>query len=175
MHFFLQGERRVGKSTVIKKTLDILGEKGSFLLGGFFTWNGGKDDPHVYMKKAATGSTGEALRLASWDEGKGRLTCDITVFERFGADLLGDIGEARLIIMDELGYLESGAVRFRKAVLDAVAGSVPILGVMRLGDVPWHEEIKSDPSVSIFDVNEENRDGLPAVLAKLLMTRILRD
>jgi len=168
VYFFLQGQRRIGKSTVIVKTLDILAAQAPLVLGGFFTWNGGKDDPHVYMRPARSGREGNIRRLASWDTIKGGMISYLQVFERFGADLLHERSGAELIILDELGFLESDAPCFKQAVTDTLADSIPVLGVLRMGDIPWHNDIKGNPNVAIFDVNEKNRDNLPRELAAVL-------
>jgi len=168
MHIFLQGPRNVGKSTVIRKTLDILTEREPLKLGGFFTWKSGADDPYVYLQSARHSGEKEVYRVAGFDENKGGFVSYIEAFEKEGVRLIKESKDAELIVMDELGYLESGAPKFKKAVLDAVAGDIPIFGVLRLGDVPWHADIKSSPLVSLFDVNEKNRDTLPRELARML-------
>ena len=144
-------------------------------LGGFFTWNGGRDDPHVYIRPARTGADGHprrlaggdtrSHRLASYDPIKGGLVVDAAVFEREGARMLSDIADTDLIIMDELGFLESEAPLFRQAALDALDAGVPALGVLRLGNVPWHDDIKRKTGVSLYDVSIENRDNLPREIA----------
>ena len=174
MHIFLQGPRRIGKSTVIARTLDILAVQTPLVPGGFLTWNGGKDDPHVYMRPAVSGREVELYRLASWDVRKGGLISDLRAFELDGVRLLKENTGADLIIMDELGFLESGASGFKQAALDVLAGDIPVFGVLRLGDVPWHKDIKDNPGVSLYDVNEKNRDSLPRELAERLMPRMQR-
>jgi len=174
VHIFLQGQRNAGKSIVIEKTLEILSERKQLLLGGFFTWNGGNDDPHVYMRPAAQGREDEVFRIASYRKGKGGMACDIGVLESEGVRLVQEGRRADLIVMDELGYLEINAPEFRQAVMGAVSGGVPILGVLRLGDVPWHAAIKRSSSVRLYDVDDENRDALPQKLANILLQLILQ-
>ena len=186
MHIFLQGPRNEGKSTVIRKILEIISARRPLILGGFFTWNGGKDDPHVYMRPAdsvcdndrgllldslSVSNPGDIL-LASWDDTKRGLTSDISAFDDCGARLLSGSAGVDLVIMDELGFLESKASLFKKAVLDTLERGVPVLGVLRLGDVPWHEDIKRSPLVSLYDVTMDNRERLPGELAELLLRRM---
>ena len=190
MHIFLQGDRGIGKSTVIRRTLEILADQPGFTLGGFFTWNGGPDDPNIYMRAARTGASvkdtagsaglsdgaaGESVihRVAAYDALTHRMVCDTQVFETVGAQILHDSTGADLIIMDELGYLESSAENFKKAVMDTLAGPTPVFGVLRLGGVPWHESIKNDPRVTIYDVNEETRGMLPQVLSDKCLAILL--
>ena len=166
MHMFLYGPLNIGKSTVVRKTIDALTENAPLAPSGFFTWNGGESDPHIYMKPARSGTGQESFRLASWDKTNGGLICDFQAFEQDGVRLLTGLKDADLIIMDELGFLESEAPVFRQAVLDALRGNVPVLGVLRTGkDIPWHDEIKNDPRVALHEVTIKNRDALPQELA----------
>jgi len=169
MHIFLQGQRNTGKSTVILRTLEILLPLKPLVPGGFFTWNGGKNDPHVYMRPARSGQEHEVFRLASYDAAKGGLIGNIRAFDVDGVRLLNESRDSDLVIMDELGFLESGAEVFKQAVLDTLAGNAPVFGVLRLGDIPWHRSIRRNPSVTIFDVDESTREALPQELAARLI------
>ena len=173
-HIFLQGPRNIGKSTVIRKTLDILKTRASPALGGFFTWSGGPDDPTVRLRPAESGREREIYRVAVRNPQTGGLVCDSDVFEQTGARLLKDLDGVNLIIMDELGFLENNAPAFKLAVFDALSGDIPALGVMRLGDIPWLRDIKNSPMITLLDVNENNRDVLPGELATELTYRIGR-
>ena len=172
MHVFLQGPKNIGKSTVIAKTLDIIMAETPLKLGGFITWNGGKSDPHVYMRQACSDMEGESYCLANYDIVKGGLISNISVFENEGVSILDESTDADLIIMDELGFLESSAPMFRKTILNVLAGGVPVLGVLRLGDVPWHADIKQNPMVSLYDVSKNNRDDLPRELAGVMQRNL---
>jgi len=168
MHIFLQGPRNIGKSTVIRKTLDILEAQRPLALGGFFTWNEMSAGTNIYMRPAGNGGEKEKFHIAGFDEGSGGLICDVQIFEQEGVRLLNESRDSELIIMDELGFLESNAPKFKQAVFNVILGNIPVFGVMRLGDVPWHAEIKRCPSVTLYDVNMENRSTLPQELAALL-------
>ena len=168
MHIFLQGPRDIGKSTVISKTLAILEAGAPFILGGFFTWNGGSDDPKIYMRPAQSGRDKERYIVANSTPSGGGFSADERMFDTVGASLIADSEDAGLIIMDELGFLESGASEFIKAVYEAVCGERPILGVLKQQEISWHESIKRNSTVSLYEVNEGNRDRLPQELADLL-------
>ena len=168
MHIFLQGPRNIGKSTVISKTLEILTAHKQLILGGFFTWHGGNNDPNIYMRPAGKDGGSEVYHIAGLGKGTGGMVSNIEVFESEGVRLIQNGKNSDLIIMDELGYLEGGAPGFRQAILDAIGGDSPILGVMRLGDIPWHHEIKRRHGVTLYGVNEENRDSLPQKLSDIL-------
>jgi nucleoside-triphosphatase len=173
LHIFLQGPRNIGKSAAILKTLDILGEQPrDIAIAGFYTWNSRDGGTQIFMRPAAQGREGEIYRLASYNNDRGGLECDFSVFEKAGVNILTESAGADIIVMDELGFLEAGAPAFRKAALDILDGNVPVLGVLRQGkEIPWHDEIKNHPRVSLYDVNEKNRDDLPRELAENLLKR----
>ena len=171
MHVFLQGPRGIGKSTVIQAALELLAQSHTILLGGFFTWNGGADDPNIYIRPAEPGAVGERYRIASYGGPSLGMVCDSQIFDTVGARILRESAQgetADLIVMDELGYLESDAEAFKRAVFETLSGDTPVLGVLRSGDVPWHEPIKRDPRVMIYNVNEENRGDLPREVIRML-------
>ena len=68
--------------------------------------------------------------------------------------------------MDELGPHEARAAVFRRAVLAALDGVVPILGVLQAAPSPFLEEVALHPQVRLIQVTAENRDD-PALLAAL--------
>ena len=165
MPIFLSGPRNIGKSTVIRRTLAILLAQEPLRLGGFFTWRVGADDPHIYLRPAEIWREQEIYRLASYNAKNGGLNCDVAVFEQTGVQLLAQSAGADLLILDELGFLENKAPAFRQAVVTALCGATPVLGVMREGNIAWLREIKNDLQVTIYEVNEQNRNDLPPKLA----------
>ena len=171
MHIFLQGALKVGKSTVIRKTLDILTARRPLKIGGFMTWRGEDPDPNVYIRPAMPGREREKIHLATHHPEECITDCDPQIFDQFGVRLLTESPDADLIIMDELGYLERNSLVFQQVVLDILAGNIPVIGTLRMKDIAWHEQIKADPRVSILEVTLENRDTLPQTIARLISVK----
>ncbi|NCB63132.1 MAG: nucleotide kinase [Clostridia bacterium] len=161
MHLFLTGERGVGKSTALRRTLELL----NVPTGGFRTCYGPGREV-LYLSPAWEEECCTPDRAVARME-DGRPVPDSAAFDRLGAAAIRDSGPwARLLLFDECGKLEREAGAFRRAVLDALDGAVPILGVVkpdRMGS--WLTEIERHPGVTILEVTKENRDGLPARLA----------
>ena len=70
--------------------------------------------------------------------------------------------------MDELGFLERGALAFQCAVLDALDEDTPVLGVVRQGASGWLDALRRHERVEEITVTEENRDTLPGEIRKRL-------
>ncbi len=165
MVIFLTGERGVGKSTALRRALSGCG----LGLGGFMTDFG--DTRYAENKD---------LRLLPWAEepelsagevcarlGPGGRQVFPEVFDGLGAGLLRQAVRdpaCGLILMDELGFLEAAAADFRAAVLEALAGPKPVLGVVRLGFGVWG----GAPLGEVWDVTEDNRDAVAARLRQRL-------
>ena len=163
MYVFLTGPSGVGKSTALDRTLALLGVRP----GGF-----------------RTGFAPDRTRLCLWPAWEapdwseehtvarmvqGRLTGDPEAFDRLGLRILTESRTwARLLVLDELGWLERDAAAFRRAVRDSVAGELPVLGVIkpepqRAGT--WLESLAQVPGGTVMTVDTVNRDSLPDLLA----------
>jgi len=86
------------------------------------------------------------------------------VFDEIGVQLL-TVPESKkanaLIIMDEVGFLEANALKFRQKVLDCLTGDIPCLVMMKQKmDEPFMQEIKALPGIDFIDMTPENRDQI---------------
>ena len=101
---------------------------------------------------------------------EGRLVGDPAAFDRLGPAILAEsMPWARLLLLDELGWLEREALAFQSAVRACLGGTTPVLGVVkprRAGT--WLEDLVRTPGGAVLPVDGENRDGLPALLAERL-------
>ena len=168
MHIFLTGDIQVGKTTVIRSFLSRSGLGAD----GFMTYwepddGGGRSlylSPYNRDLRA-----GERYLIAR--DGAGRLARaeNMTgVFDIHGTEILNRSGKRDVIIMDELGYLESKAEIFRQAVRRRIDGDVPVLGVIRFAKTECWDDIRAHPNATVREVTAENRD---AVLSWLLSKR----
>lgn len=173
-HIIIRGPRGVGKSTLIRRLLEAVGASPA----GFIT------------KKAAPGADGvarihiypaalpEAQRLPA--EGNcvgacrsGRMTDRRTeVFDTLGVAYLNDTAGRNVLVMDELGFMESEALDFQRAVLDALDGALPVLATVKDKDVPFLEAVCAHPNAQVRIITPENRDALFDELLPLLKLAI---
>ena len=106
-------------------------------------------------------------RLLAKSAGYGRIMREgaTSVFDGYGCEILSASGKSDVIIMDELGFLESEAEAFQRAIMGHIAGSVRILGVIKPARTEFLDAVRSHPTVETLEVTTENRD---AVLESLL-------
>ncbi len=162
MHVFLTGSVQCGKSTALRKAVRLSG----LAIGGFQTFFEGdrtKVKKTLHMADAAEMplATSENL-VVRFSEGMPQVRADR--FDEIGCRLIGLARQnAALIIMDECGRLERDAIRFQQAVLAALDGDVPILGVVRQDADGWIETIKNHPRVKLLVVSVQNRESIPTM------------
>ena len=167
MHFFLTGEIQVGKSTIINRAVQSLG----LPVGGFRTAAGnyapdGSSDIFIIGTGDKMDCCNDSNRVAhrTGIRGKG-FTAYPEVFDTVGAGLLYRAEKYSLIIMDELGFMESRAFEFQKAVFECLDGDIPVLGVIKPTSTDFLDRIRAHEKVNILRVDISNRDE---VLKELL-------
>lgn len=157
-HLFLTGNVRVGKSTILRALL----ARAELPAGGFQTFfgpelpDGGAD---VYMIGAM--EKRDRLRpenvVAHWIS-RGKFTAYPEAFNRIGAALLKGAESYPFILMDELGFMESQALDFQKAVLSCLNEDIPVLGVVKPLQTPFLERVQNHKNVRLLWTTKENRD-----------------
>jgi nucleoside-triphosphatase len=183
MNVFLTGERGVGKSTVIERFVDGLesdasGRSGSDFVAGFRTsWGAaslaGFDALYISPYGASAPLAGfDSRAVCERRAYDGSLTVFSEVFDRDGVAILRAIPDIaprpRLIIMDELGFMETGSPAFMRAVMDTLDGDIPVLGVMRWESNPFLDAVKSHEGTVTRKVDSINRDVMPGELTAVV-------
>ncbi len=168
MHIFLTGEIQVGKSTIVDKALALC----HVTYAGFRTYFGpDRGSPNRWLYLAA--ASGEKVYQ---EENSVVHFCENSPpqvfterFDGYGAELVRCAGnQAQLIVMDECGSLERGALVFQQEILAAIEGPVPVLGVLKQASSGWTDRIRCHPKVKLVSVCRENRDALPHIIALYL-------
>ena len=165
MHIFLTGEIQIGKSTVLQKTLALLGVP----YGGFRTYFGpDRYEPShdLYINAAAQPKVFAPENAVARFRADSRPEAFAERFDMLGASYIKEAAaRARLIVMDECGTLESQALIFQHRILDALDRDVPVLGVVKLAARGWADRIRRHPKVKLITVDTLNRDRLPEEIA----------
>ena len=148
-HLFLTGDKGVGKSTLVRCLLR--GHRPC----GFRTVRvtGVMERPSVHLLPAAGGAP-SAENLLFYC---GAYSCER--FDTLGTAALCD-RSGDILLMDELGPAESGARKFCEAVLAALDGDLPVLGVLQKADTEFLRAVAGHPRVRLVTVTVENRDEL---------------
>ena len=168
------GDIGTGKTTLVHRLLSCMDdERGIY---GFRTekvTNGDKycDIGHVYLYPAV----GEKMR--SQDNciadltGNKHYIVHHQVFETLGVKLLSDIPENSLVIMDEIGFLESQAPQFCAKIMNIINSKYTVIGIMKPYPSPLLHQIRNRSDTVIHTLTVGNRD----LIYETLRTQIIRE
>lgn len=174
MHCLIVGPRGVGKSTLIRRVLAELGRP----VCGFETK---KEDS---LADAALGSpvhlypVGEPKvpradnRICHCPGHDPRLAR--AAFDRYAPRLLAPAPPGGVMLMDELGFLESRSDAFCQAVLRRLEGDVPVIAAVKDLDIPFLTRLRSHPNCRCFFITPENRDGLFGEVLEFMEQQVRR-
>lgn len=157
-HILICGRPHVGKTTLIHKLLaDYTGR-----ISGYTTKLGMKENhwKYFYLYPAdATEYIPSEANCIGWGNGKERHT-NREIFEGLGIPYLKEnVGD--LILMDEIGFMETGAPDFCQAILDCLDGDTPVLAAVKdKPGVEFLDAVRNHPNAQIYWITKENRDEL---------------
>ena len=168
-HILINGERNVGKSTLIRRLV----EEAGCPVYGFCTQNEEPDEKgfhDIYIHPA-----GQAFeeRVFTSENKIGR--CDTRihdvnpeVFDTAGVKYMEDVRADGIIVMDELGFMEKDSPLFMARVKELLEGDVHVIAAVKnRKDVPFLNEVRAMPKAEIFDITRENREELFETLRKI--------
>lgn len=168
---------QVGKSTIIKKTLAALKLRD---IGGFRSVSV-PDLPDGAMSVYLIPVGEKDPVVNDWNRVGIRKGCGRGIgkfpeaFERAGVQALKGAEGMPLILMDEVGRMESAAARFSERILALLDGSTPILGVVqKIADTPLTNAIRQHPNVRVLTVTKENREKLAEEVLRLVSKELDR-
>jgi nucleoside-triphosphatase len=99
----------------------------------------------------------------------GKYGVDTSVLDTLGVDAIQkSIVEQGIVVIDEIGPMEIMSGRFCQAVLHALKSDATVLGTVAKRSIPFADQIKSMPGVTVIEVRRENREGLLSDILDLL-------
>jgi nucleoside-triphosphatase len=115
---------------------------------------------------------GKAFSLAR-AEGHGAIrvgpySVSLEELDAVGVPALTPPPETGLVVLDEVGKMESFSAAFRDAVLSLLAGDVPLLATVAVHGVGFPKKVRHDPRIVLVRMGRENRDAVVGELLRLL-------
>ena len=81
-------------------------------------------------------------------------------FDRFAPKLQVSVPAGHLIVLDEIGSMESKSPAFCVAILALLDGSVPVIAAVRDKDTPFLNTVRSHPNCKCFYLTSDNRERI---------------
>jgi nucleoside-triphosphatase len=152
------GSNGVGKSTLIRRLLEDV----PLPVYGFLT----KKEAPARVGGAASVYIHSVSGERSYTQDNLVGTCDNCRSTRFPAaferavPLLCGIPAGSIVLMDELGVMESDARGFCAAVLDCLHGDSLVIAAVRDKKSPFLDAVRAHPQARCFFITPENADAL---------------
>ena len=163
----ITGERHTGKSTLIKKVWNFLTETfPDIVITGFLTGLE-QNDKNKRILRFITVDTKENLILA---EGKdnNRMCAEAGSFDKAATMLKNMESVGKILIIDELGYLESESIKFQTEVLELINQASFSVIVVRKMKTLFLDQIRSLNNSILIEVTQENREYLSERIMNML-------
>jgi nucleoside-triphosphatase len=171
-NFLITGPPGSGKTSVIKRTMSILCERG-LKPGGIYC-------PEIRERGIRTGfkivdiMTGEERILAHVNQPTGpqvsKYRVNVANVDELSESAINRaLNDADFLVVDEIAPMEINSEGFKRAVLTALDSSKPVLAVIhqRTG-TGFIGKIKKRADAKIFELTQNNRTNLPEELAKAI-------
>jgi nucleoside-triphosphatase len=166
----LTGNPRVGKTTVLIKTVNALKEKG-YRVGGMTSREARENRNRVGfeildLNSGTTGWLAHVNQQTGPQVGKYRVNREH--LDLVGAKAIADALEnCPVVAIDEIGPMELFSEKFKEATRKTLASSKPVVAVVHwkardklINEAKIHEDSET------FTVTQENRDKLPEIITQ---------
>jgi nucleoside-triphosphatase len=162
---FLTGDPGCGKTTALRRVVERL--DGHVPMTGFLTEEIREGGGRVgFQGRTLDGTT---FRLAHVDVGGpyrvGPYGVDVAALESIGVPSLEPREDTGLVVVDEVGKMESFSEAFRAAVERLLAGPTPLLATVAVHGVGFVKRVRHDSRVTLVKMSRASRD---AVIGDLL-------
>ena len=161
---FVTGPPGIGKTSVLLRSVNGLKNRG-YEIGGMISRDVREGGVRVGFE-IMDFSTGQRGWLAHINQPTGpkisKYRVNLTDLEAIGvSSILDAIGNADIIIVDEIGPMELFSSAFRDAVVQAVESDKPLLGTIHFGlRNSFVSSLKNREDAEIFEVTYEDRETL---------------
>jgi len=163
----LSGVPDVGKSTVLRKVKQLLGQSP---LRGFLTEEvrNARGQRLGFQIESFDGRTARLADVSSRSPHRiGRYGVDVAALERVAVPALA-LDERAVYLVDEIGKMECLSSTFVKAVVRLLDSRRPLVATVAQRGAGFIVDIKRHPNAELWQVTRENRDDLPARIVSWL-------
>ncbi len=172
MKILITGKPGVGKTTVIKKVLQKLGNKAI----GFYTED--YRDPKTHRRKGFKVITynGKEEILADVDlkseHRVSKYAVNVEGFEKLAIPILEKAlkEKDKILVVDEIGKMEFFSEKFKNLIKEIMENpEIKVIATISQKDFhPLIKKIKNLPDVELIEVTWENRDTLPQKIISII-------
>ena len=166
----LTAQPRTGKSTAIKKIVNMLGKDNC---GGFYTEEIREDGERVGFRICTL--SGQTALLSHVNiESNYRISkygVDLESFEKLCiSEIVNAMNDekTKYIIIDEIGPMQLFSEKYKELLLKLLECKKTVIGTIFMDSYDWLDDFKKKDNVNLIEITFENRDMLPLQLVQNL-------
>ncbi len=161
---FVTGRPGVGKTTLVKRVVDYLRERGRYVIKGFYTLEVREGESRIGFRIVSLDGDEDWLAHVSMFRGGprvGKYWVNVDAIERIGIRSVEEgIRSADLIVIDEIGPMELKHPRFLPVVRDAVSSGKPVLATIHISYDRSNELRELVRRGVLITIDLRNRDAM---------------
>lgn len=161
--YLLTAPPRTGKSTAIKKIVNMLGPNNC---GGFYTEEIRDNGERIGFKIVSLNGKEGILADISLDSPYkiSKYGVDLKVFEDIGLKELYraiDSNDIKYLIIDEIGPMQLFSNEYKELLLKMLSIDKKVIGTIFNANYDWLDEFKKNKQIKLIEINENNRNIIP--------------
>lgn len=154
------GEPRIGKTTIIKKIIQMVGECNCI---GFYTEEVRNDFDRIGFDCVSL--DGKRQRIADvnlqGDIRIGRYGINVKAFEEFALQTISNYSNRnKIIIIDEIGPIQLLSTKFKQEIGNILSGNNCVIGTIFYDKHPDIDVIKKLPGIKVYLITSENKNTI---------------
>lgn len=154
---------RTGKSTAIKKIVNMLGINNC---GGFYTEEIRENDERVGFRiKTLSGKMGILSHINIDSEYRvSKYGVDLDTFEKLCLEELKNAisnKNIKYIIIDEIGPMQLFSSEYKDLLINLLKSNKQVIGTIYMNNYEWLDDFKKKDGIELIEITLENRDKLP--------------
>lgn len=166
----LTAQPRTGKSTAIKKVVNMLGKDNC---GGFYTEEIREDGERVGFRICTLSGKRGILSHVNKESNYriSRYGVDLETFERLCVSELESAikdNNIKYIVIDEIGPMQLFSIKYKELLINLLNCDKPIIGTIFMNSYEWLDDFKQQENVNLIEITFDNRDSIPLQLVELL-------
>ena len=169
LHIVIEGKKGAGKTTLIDRLINETDRR----ICGYRTRileTDAEGYRHVYMYPAD--KTDSTVPQEVGITRRKVISVNDQVFDDLGVKLLSDVSGDGLIVMDEIGYMETDAEHFCRKVIETFDGDIPVIAAIKVSEKEYRylQLIKDHPKIYLLRLNEDNREEVYEEACRIMET-----
>ena len=160
MHILIVAHSGTGKGSLMKRIISCIGRsvRGYETVKEDTLAEDGRGSP-IYIYEYGKPRIRSSENLAGYCLNHHAVTFP-EAFDRFAPKLRAPVPANHLLVLDEIGPMESKSPVFCEAVLKLLDGEVPVLAAVRDKDTAFLNTVRNHPNVKCFRLTADNRDEI---------------